>query len=235
MKSFSEFINETLKTNNIDLTINSTKLELSQLRYNFDIVKNINNTITISLFNLNTTHCSMELYLEAINDILVNRHGWFPSYMIVYNLSEMVNNFQYDIKYLVDNSKYLSKVDIIYESKYDIEVAKPSKLYHLSIQEFEKKSIENGLIPKSKSKISKHLDRIYLCKDIKDCYSLINRMKIHYSLNRLLKSKINDKWIIYELNIENLDLKLYKDPNYNNGYYVVDNIPKELILIIDKE
>ena len=62
-------------------------------------------------------------------------------------------------------------------------------------------------------------------------------MKFHYK-NRKINNKkdnLNDKWIIYEINTSGLDIKLYKDPNYINGYYIIDNIPSDLIKIIDKE
>ena len=47
--------------------------------------------------------------------------------------------------------------------------------------------------------------------------------------------KINTKWIIYEIKT-NDGLKLYKDPNFlNKGYYLLGNISKDNIKIIDKE
>ena len=62
-------------------------------------------------------------------------------------------------------------------------------------------------------------------------------MKLHYfdkkNLNKL--NKTNTKWVIYKIDTTNLDIKLYKDPSYNNGYYIVDNIPPSNISIVDKE
>jgi len=49
------------------------------------------------------------------------------------------------------------------------------------------------------------------------------------------KSKINDKWIIYEIDTNGLDLSLYVDPNYPNGYYTLTNIPSYNIKVIDEE
>jgi hypothetical protein len=62
-------------------------------------------------------------------------------------------------------------------------------------------------------------------------------MKFHYKIRKTnnKKDNLNDKWIIYEIVTSGLDIKLYKDPNYINGYYIVDNIPSDLIKIIDKE
>jgi hypothetical protein len=49
------------------------------------------------------------------------------------------------------------------------------------------------------------------------------------------KSKINDKWIIYEIDTTGLDMKLYSDPNYIGGYYTLINIPSKSIKIIERE
>jgi hypothetical protein len=62
-------------------------------------------------------------------------------------------------------------------------------------------------------------------------------MKMIYSQQKWSnpKSKINDKWIIYEIDTTGLDMKLYFDPNYIGGYYTLSNIPTKSIKIIDRE
>ena len=232
--TYSEYIlNETLKTNEIDFSIKNIKDELSLQSYNFTINKNTNNTFDVELLNFNYLS-NIDLYLLNLNDLIINRHGWFPSKMIIQNLSGMINTFAYNEDYLIDNYKYINSITITYEAKFDIETDIPKFLYHLSIQEFEKDVLKRGLIPKSKSKLSKHLDRIYLCKSNTDCSILISRMKLHYS-NKTLKNKINSKYIIYKIDTNNLNIKLYKDPNYNNGYYSINNIPATNISVFDKE
>ena len=237
IKTYSQFVlNETLKTHDINLTVSDIESELSSLRYNFNIEKKNNNTIKLILhnfcyvFNPSTT-------LNHLDSLFINRHGWFPSSMNILYLSGMNKTFIYNEKFLIDNISYINVVDIIYESKFNIELDNiPNTLYHLSIQEYEKKTMSLGLIPKSKSKLSKHLDRIYLCVEIDDCYKLIDRMKIYYDMTKPYKSKINDKWVIYKIKTNNLNIKLYNDPNYLNlGYYCIDNVPKSNIEIIDKE
>lgn len=32
-----------------------------------------------------------------------------------------------------------------------------------------------------------------------------------------------------------LNIKLFKDPNYIDGYYIIDNIPNNFLKVIDKE
>jgi hypothetical protein len=238
IKKWSEFIlNETLKTHNIDLTVSNVKSELALLNYNFNIGIKQNNTISLELLDYRYI-IGIELYLDVIDNLFIDRHGWFPSKMIITNFSGMVNEFSYDEDMLKsDNSKYFQTVEIIYESKYDIETNIPKKLFHLSIQEYKTDILKYGLVPKSKNKLSKHLDRIYVCENINDCYNLINRMKINYFANKMKnsKNKINDKWIIYEIDSSRLNIKLYKDPNYNNGFYIIDNIIKDLVNIVDYE
>lgn len=238
IETWSDFIlNETLKTHDIDLTLHNVKNELSLLRLNFNIQKSPNNSLLLTLNGFNYI-AGVGQYLDIINRLFIDRHGWFPTKMEITNFSGMVNIFPYDENMLrSDNNLYFNKVKITYESKYDIEYVLPKKLYHLSIQEYEKNILKSGLIPKSKSKLSKHLDRIYVCTKYKDCYGLIDKMKFYYK-NRKINNKkdnINDKWIIYEIETNSLDIKIYKDPNYIDGYYIIDNIPSDIIKIFDRE
>ena len=91
--------------------------------------------------------------------------------------------------------------------------------------------LKKGIVPKSKNKISKHLDRIYVCKTEEDCRSLINKMNSIYS-NKSRKSTIDTTPVILKFEIK--DMNLYKDPNFDGkGYYVIDSIPPNLIEIIE--
>lgn len=46
----------------------------------------------------------------------------------------------------------------------------------------------------------------------------------------------NTKWIIYEIDTKIGNIKkLYKDPNYINGFYYIDNINKKSISIVESE
>lgn len=234
IKTYSDFIlNETLKTHDIDLTISNLETNLSLQRYDFEIINNQNNTFKICLFNFNKIQ-NFYLCLSNLNSLVIDRHGWFPSKINMINISGMTNLISYDEDFIIKNGKYLNTIEIYYEPKFDIELNIPNFLYHLSIQEYERSILSKGLIPKSKSKLSKHLDRIYLCDRIEDCKSLISRMKLHY-YNRPIESKINDKWVIYKIDTSDLDIKLYRDPNYENGYYTIDNIPMSKIKISERE
>lgn len=174
---------------------------------------------------------------DAIESYFINMMGWFPSTMIIKNLTGMENSMQYNRDFLIKNMDFIDKVKIILESKFDIVSDIPNKLYHLSIKEFQNSILKSRISPKSKSKISYHDSRIYVCKSILGCKSLIPSMKMIYSQQKWSnpKSKINDKWIIYEIDTNNLDIKLYYDPNYLGGYYLLSNIPPKNIKIIDFE
>ena len=244
--TFSNFIyqiNEGLiKTLDINRTINIIETEMNLFScYDFSISGNsINNTISLTLNNFNLMD-NFNLKFEHINSLFINRCGWFPSTMKLKNMSDKPNTLSYDESYLVENKKYLKTVEIIYESKFDLETNNIPILYHLSIQSYKDSILNKGLIPKSKSKLTKHLDRIYVCDNIIDCKKLIPKMKLHYMLledeERVKgrKPKRNTKWIIFEINNSNLKLKLYNDPNYDNGYYVIENIPNEYIAVVEEE
>ena len=73
--------------------------------------------------------------------------------------------------------------------------------------------------------------------NIEDCKILIPRMDLFYQEekydiirnpnNPKGKYNKNTKWIIYEIDTKIGEItKLYKDPNYINGYYFLDNINK---------
>jgi hypothetical protein len=233
---YLDFINEGLiKTQNSDIVLSKLHLLPNNLIYN------INHTKYDNLIHFEILYFSklseISKTFDAIESYFINIMGWFPSTMIVNNSSGMSNSMQYNRDYLIKNMNFIDRVEIIFESKFDIESNVPNKLYHLSIKEFEKSILKSGISPRSKSKISYHDSRIYVCKSIMDCKNLIPKMKMIYSQQKWSspKSKINDKWVIYEIDTNNLDIKLYIDPNYPGGYYILNNIPKENIKIIESE
>lgn len=228
---FSEYIlNETLKTHDINLTIRNVDDVLSSLKYNYKIEKE-ENRIFISLFEVSKTPL-FKIQIENLNNIMIDRHGWFPSKMFIKNIHGYEKKSNYNQEILFDTFDYIETLIIRYEAKYDEEINLPDKLYHLSIQQYNEQISKKGLIPKTKNKISNHLDRIYICVDPKDCHNLINQMNLHYSIKNDPKDK---KWIIYEIDTNNIKMKIYKDPCFVGGYYCVDNIPPTNIKIYDCE
>ena len=179
---------------------------------------------------------------DHINITLVNKFGWFPSTVEITNINSNSILKKYNEDELKLKQDTISIINIEYDKGFDeIEKITPNKLYHLSIQEYENKILKNGLFPKSKSKLSSHLDRVYLCKSPDDCDNLVPQMKLYYSEEKddnlyTLGNKRwnkNTKWIIFETKSNNI--KLYKDPRYKDGYYTLDNIDPKMISIYSKE
>jgi len=132
-------------------------------------------------------------YIDSINEGLIKI---YPSNIVSNNLinSLIGLNLNFNVE-LIDNKIKLTfnffnaipiyQLDNLFdiinsaESKFDEIVEDiPNKLYHLSINEYKDKIIKYGLYPKSKNKLTSHLDRIYLCDNINDCKILINRMSL---------------------------------------------------------
>lgn len=195
----------------------------------------IDNFHSISLYKIRDI-------FDIIDSSVVNRGGWFPSTMKIVKTGGFENKMKYDFFTIINIHNEIQYVEIIYECKYDIfDFNVPDKLYHLSIKEYSKKINKFGLSPRSKSKLSSHVDRIYLCKEYKDCVNLIGDMMMFYSGEKdeniyKLGKKFFSKDItpiIYEIdNSDGFIDKLYKDPNYDNGYYTLENIHKNKLKII---
>ena len=246
---FINKINEGLiKTYDINKTTEDIDRIISSynIKHYLKILNNNSFELTINEFNRIPY---LKETIEYILDSLFNLYGWFPSKMEITNIFGYTNNLNFTKDYLLNPSNNISDIKIIFESKFDkIENDIPEKMYHLSIQEYEKSTLNHELLPKSKSKVSSHdyTDRIYLCKTLEGCKTLINPMNIFYSKEKdsILYSgnnpnKIynkNTKWIIYEIDtkLSNINV-LYKDPNYIDGYYYLNNIDSVSIKISEKE
>lgn len=233
---YLEFLKEGLiKTQPADVVLRKVIFLPKNLIYGINHTKS-DNLIHFEILFFNKLSEISETF-NAIESYFINMMGWFPSNMKITNLSGMENTIQYNRDFLIKNMSFISNVDIIFESKFDIESNIPDKLYHLSIKEFEKSILKGGISPKSKSKISYHDSRIYVCKSILGCESLIPNMKMFYNQQKWSnpKSKIDDRWVIYEIDTLGLDIKLYTDPNYIGGYYILDNISTSNIKKIEEE
>ena len=245
-KDYIDSINEGLiKTYPGDIISKKLTNLLIGLNFNFnvDFLKDDNKIIlTFNFFNSIPVSQLDDLF-NSIDSVVVNMCGWFPSQMNVTNVHGLKNYLKYDINNLYLNHIQYTKVELIYESKFDDLIDDiPNNLYHLSISEYEHKIIKNGLSPKSKDKLTSHLDRVYLCKSIDDCKYLINRMKLYYNdekkfnlfNKRKRKYDKDTKPIIFEIDNSDKFIKnLYKDPNYENGFYTLENIPPDKLKIIN--
>ena len=161
-------------------------------------------------------------------------------------LSDYGTSCGYFISAILVNDKWLSNIkqvklekesliEVVFESKFDEEVESiPNKLYHVTPYDYVDKILKKGLIPKSKSKLSFHIDRIYLAINIKAAKSIINEFKIHDTFNK--KSR---NYSILEIDTDNLHVKFMKDPNATLpdgeilGIYTHENIHSKFIKLYE--
>jgi len=236
IQKWSEYIlTETLKTFDIDLTIKNIDKELDLLNIEFKINKE-ENKIELTLPNFKYTQ-PIHKIIKTIESLFIDRFGWFPSSIKATNIYGRSNTASYNPTILINNQENIQSITIIFEAKYDELREVPSKLYHVSIQEYKNNILKRGLIPKSNSKRTVHLDRIYVCKTVEAVKTIINQLFIpfEFELMRNDKNNKNIKYMILEIDTTGLDLKLYSDPNYKLGYYLISNIPPTHIKIIEEE
>jgi len=170
-------------------------------------------------------------YFEKLLPLL-NNLGYFISYMEIYGNWDPTTKTtvrikdKYDEK-IVKNAFQNPKIHSIYlecEAKFDQKVNKiPEFLYHVSPLRSWEKIQKVGLVPKSRSKKAYHPERIYLGKDEKNTASLAPKF---YQLEGV------KDWVLLKINTNMVPgdyLKLYYDPNYEYGYYTLNNIPPQAI------
>lgn len=202
------------------------------------------NKIKLTINNFNSIPLNKIRHLfDHIDTFVVNRGGWFPSTMNIIKLTNIHKLSKYNFDDIIRINDEIDSITITYESKFDTEESNiPDRLYHLTIKEYQKKINKIGLIPKSKSKLSSHLDRIYVCKSKQDCVDLIPQMMMYYtgekdeSIYKLGKTFFNKDItpVIYEIDNSSKEIdKLYLDTNYGErGYYILNNILPDKLKII---
>jgi hypothetical protein len=226
IKNYSDYLsllNEGLiKTYPGEKAIKYLSETLEKLKFNITY-KFENDIIYLKFINFNSIEKSkINDLFDLISSTMVNMFGWFPSSMRLELNNGLTRYKKYDEEEIKQKYSTISQLEIEFDSKFDNYELYDKDLYHLSIQEYENKILKFGLFPKSKSKLSSHIDRIYVCKTKDDCYNLIPSMKLHYSDEKSInhfelnnkKWNKNTNWIIFKIK-NNKPVKLYKDPRYN--------------------
>lgn len=242
-KDYIESINEGLiKTYPGELVLKDILRSLENLHINSS--GSFEDKIKLNIHNFNTIPLNKIKHLfDHIDTFVVNRGGWFPSIMNTIKLTNIHKLSKYSFDDIIRIHDEIDSISITYESKFDIEVGDiPKTLYHLTIKEYCHKINKTGLAPKSKSKLSSHLDRIYVCKTKQDCIDLIPKMMFYYTgeedenIYKLGKKFFNKDItpVIYEIdNSSNIIDKLYIDVNYGEkGYYTLNNIQSDKLRIV---
>lgn len=157
----------------------------------------------------------LEKFLKFLNNL-----GWFTSFMETNNGQNLVRTAydEQDFKIAYDNPK-TTHLLLICEAKFDFKVDKiPEYLYHLTPAQSWPKIQKVGLIPKSKSKIADHPERVYLAKTAEGALALGPKFCENTGIKNWVLLKIHTSSISY--------LNLYRDPNYSErGFYTFNNIP----------
>lgn len=242
-KDYINGLNEGLiKTYPSNVVVSNITKDLNLLKLN-TTVEYKNNKIELTIYNFNYIPLNqIKNIFDQIFITVVNNGGWFPSLMDMTKLSGMDKKDNYDFQKIIQIHDELDNITIYFEKKFDIEINDiPNKLYHLTIKEYLNKIIKFGLVPKSKSKLSSHLDRIYVCKTYQDCLDLIPKMMFYYTgekddniykLGKKLFGKDIEPIVLEIDNTDKIIDKLYIDTNYNNGYYILDNIKPDRIKVL---
>lgn len=248
IKHFKDYIysiNEGLiKTYPGDLVLNDVLKSLKHMSINCS-GSFVDSKIKLTINNFNFIPLvKLKHLFDHIDTFIINRGGWFPSTMEITKLSGIKRYLKYSFSDIIRIHDEIDSIRIDYESKFDKEENDiPDKLYHLTIKEYQKKINKIGLIPRSKSKLSSHLDRVYVCKTYQDCIDLIPKMMFYYSgekdenIYKLGKNFFGKDItpIIYEIdNTNKIVDNLYFDINYGEkGYYTLSNIPPDKLKQID--
>lgn len=102
-------------------------------------------------------------------------------------------------------------------------------LYHITPEYYEGKIKKIGLTPKTKNPLSKYPDRVYLLRGSAGEEYIKNLGTALFDVNDSEVSK--NKYTVFILDTEKVceKVKLFKDPQSNNGLWTYGNIPPETI------
>ncbi len=146
----------------------------------------------------------------------------------------LFNNLGYFIAQIKINNEWVKEFDeniipiaLFLEAKYDIKIDKiPNKLYHTSPLKYKDKILKYGFVPKSKNKISIHLDRIYLTDNILTAKLFAKNLQKEYS------DFYQDGYCIYSIDGDCIK-ELYSDVNLRKGgFYTLHNISPKCFKIV---
>lgn len=126
----------------------------------------------------------------------------------------------------VDNIGYNSVYILRFEAKFDTEWIPESRyLYHITSKGFLNKILKTGLVPKSKNKLSKHPDRIYMSINKTSVCDLAEQLDVLGFISF-------DEQVLLEIDLNNLPIFLRYDGQFDGGVYTTDNIPPSHINVL---
>ena len=187
-----------------------------RVRHNIDIIITFDPTISASSYH------------ELLR--YVNACGWFISSICPRTTYTWR---KYDPTYALKLIQTERLDAIAIEPKYDSDTTSDTTsrgyLYHVSPAKYDERILKIGLIPKSKSKLANHPERIYLTKTEKDAEFLADKFTTFDGYGIYTIYKID----IHKLIQQNKNIKFYKDPAFpERGIYVTVNIPPSCIQVV---
>ena len=162
---------------------------------------------------------------EELNKFMINMCGW--------NISSMKgqNGEKLSIDTDLSNLTY-QYIWLQYEPKFDIEISErdyPTFVYHITPEKNLNKILTKGLCPSSKSRKFNYSERVYFAKNIEDV--------LHLSKEFIKKGDKDDLgYVVLKINIAAYYFhpRIFRDPNFKNGFYTLENISPYIIKSILK-
>lgn len=113
------------------------------------------------------------------------------------------------------------------EPKFDKPIKTPDVVFHITKAESVNKILTQGLVPKSRMRQAFHPERIYVMFNKQGATELAKMLN--------LTSGENHQLTLLKINLKGTTLKFYKDPQYSNGAYTLENISPSLITIEEEK
>lgn len=128
-----------------------------------------------------------------------------------------------------------------YEPKFDVRQSTISdKIYHLTLLQKLEKILNQGLTIRSSEQYFNFKDRIYFSNNIESLFFLAPQKvaqnekeedKEDNKNNNKFNEENKKKFVILEINTKMLngEMRFFRDPNFNEGMYTMESIPKYAI------
>jgi hypothetical protein len=177
-----------------------------------------------NIFNLKVSLIPFSINKQYYNEViqLMNNLGWFLSVIEYKKNDKIVTMTNINLKDI--DGDY---VNLYFESKFDLLIDNkflPKFIYHISLKQYKDKILKSGLIPKTKSKLTFHPERIYFLSKEKDYIELSKQLY-----------PTETEFILIKINTTHLkDKRFIIDPNKINGIFTLENIsPSNIEEIIE--
>jgi len=189
--------------------------------YNIDYNLDTDRFLKIGGVRIHIKSKDIQIIIKLLENV-INKLGWYFAYFINYK-GESSNNYKDFLTFIKNYQEYDPDDElgaIFLEPKYGTKTTPmTSILYHVTDIKYLPKILKYGLVPKSKSKVTYHPERIYFLKSIEDVEDLVQDSRFGVENPVLLK-----------IGTGNLSNKFYLDPNLNGAIYTTTNIsPKNII------